>query len=58
MADDLYTRYMNAHRAFKAHRAACGTCTDDAACEVGVPLVERFTRVQDAYRTWQSQQRR
>ncbi|MEU5372474.1 hypothetical protein ABZ362_26490 [Streptomyces sp. NPDC005951] len=50
MADDLYTRYMEALSVWKDHAADCGTCTTtQPACPAGDPLWERLARLQDAY---------
>lgn len=47
--DDLYTRYMKAHQDNETHKAGCADCRPDAPCPVGLPIFERFGRLQDAY---------
>ncbi|MFH8886696.1 hypothetical protein [Streptomyces californicus] len=50
MPADLYTRYMDAHRAWTDHAADCGACTATrAVCLDGARLWERLGRLQDAY---------
>lgn len=49
MGDDLHTRYMQAHDAWRAHRTVCKPCRSGAHCPAGAPLAERFERLQDAY---------
>ncbi|MFF9691030.1 hypothetical protein [Streptomyces sp. NPDC014623] len=50
MPADLYTRYMDAHRAWADHAADCGTCTTtQPACPDGARLWEKFARLQDAH---------
>ncbi|MFE8978585.1 hypothetical protein ACFYM7_34965 [Streptomyces cyaneofuscatus] len=51
MAADLYTRYMAASHAWRAHLKRCSACTAEERCPDGAPLWERFTRLQDAYLT-------
>lgn len=52
MPADLYTRYMDAHRTWADHAAGCGTCTTiQPGCPDGIPLWERYCRLQDAYLT-------
>ncbi|MFJ4917642.1 hypothetical protein [Streptomyces sp. NPDC088726] len=48
-ADDLYPRYMRADDTWRAHRDVCPLCRTGAHCPTGVPLAERFERLQDAY---------
>ncbi|MGV9883316.1 hypothetical protein [Streptomyces sp. NPDC003006] len=57
MADDLYTRYMKADAARRAHRGDCTQCAPDAPCTTGQRLHESFTRLQDAYLTQQKRKR-
>ncbi|WP_331734742.1 hypothetical protein [Streptomyces sp. NBC_00887] len=49
MADDLHARYMRAADTWRAHREGCTTCQHGAPCSTGASLLERFTRLQDAY---------
>ncbi|MFB7598381.1 hypothetical protein [Streptomyces sp. NPDC056160] len=58
MPDDLYQRYMAAHRANQAHSDACTTCTAATRCPDGQRVYERFARLQDAYLKRQRDQRR
>ncbi|MFE0448614.1 hypothetical protein [Streptomyces fungicidicus] len=58
MPDDLYQRYMAAHRAHQAHRADCAHCTDRARCPDGARLWSVFERLQDAYLTRQRKRTR
>ncbi|WP_098892027.1 hypothetical protein [Streptomyces sp. or3] len=51
MPADLYARYMDAHRNWADHAAGCGTCTTRPGCTDGIPLWERYCRLQDAYLT-------
>ncbi|MFI5726933.1 hypothetical protein [Streptomyces cyaneofuscatus] len=51
MAADLYTRYMAASEAWRAHLQRCSTCAAEERCPDGAPLWERFTGLQDAYLT-------
>ncbi|MFL4910700.1 hypothetical protein ACJ6WF_49395 [Streptomyces sp. MMS24-I2-30] len=57
MPDDLYQRYMAAHRADKDHRAACAACTSDAQCRDGRRIHARLAVLQDAYLERQRNQR-
>jgi hypothetical protein len=52
--DDLYQRYMAAHR---DHAADCGECRPDEFCTVGQGLYESLSDLQDAYLNRQSKQR-
>ncbi|MFF4934276.1 hypothetical protein ACFY2H_36090 [Streptomyces griseofuscus] len=53
----LFTRYMEAFHASEAHTVVCPPCQGETPCKVGVPLHERFARLQDAYLARQRQQR-
>ncbi|NUK11172.1 hypothetical protein HRW18_24975 [Streptomyces lunaelactis] len=55
--DDLYERYMTAHRALAAHRTGCTACRSRQTCQPAQRLVESFTRLQDAYLARQKQKR-
>ncbi|WP_199785725.1 hypothetical protein [Streptomyces sp. Tu 6176] len=57
MPDDLYQRYMAAHRANQEHAAACFTCTGTARCPAGQRLYDRFAVLQDAYLAAQKKRR-
>ncbi|MFH8379080.1 hypothetical protein ACH4A7_36900 [Streptomyces cyaneofuscatus] len=48
---DLFTRYMAASDAWRAHLLRCSTCTAEERCPDGAPLWERLVRFQDAYLT-------
>jgi hypothetical protein len=49
VADDLYTRYLAADRAWRVHASDCTSCKACTHCRAGAPLYERFARIQDAY---------
>ncbi|MFD4764326.1 hypothetical protein ACFWOJ_37565 [Streptomyces sp. NPDC058439] len=49
MADDLYTRYQQAHDTWRTHRSGCQPCRSGQHCPAGAPLSQRFTDLQDAY---------
>ncbi|MEW2297092.1 hypothetical protein ABZ719_31065 [Streptomyces sp. NPDC006743] len=57
MPDDLYQRYMAAHRAQRAHTDACTTCTVTDRCSDGQRVYDRFVRLQDAYLAQQRKRR-
>ncbi|MFE6129715.1 hypothetical protein ACFQ6Q_15820 [Streptomyces sp. NPDC056437] len=57
MPDDLYERYMTAHRALAEHRTDCSACRSQQTCRPGRRLVESFTRLQDAYLARQKNKR-
>ncbi|MFY4721464.1 hypothetical protein [Streptomyces sp. LaBMicrA B280] len=54
--DDLFSRYMKAFEDSETHTAACPPCQGETPCAVGIPLHERFARLQDAYLARQKQQ--
>ena len=49
MADDLYTRYMQAAFAARAHGKSCTKCSSAGRCADGQRLDEALARLQDAY---------
>ncbi|MYT77526.1 hypothetical protein YW3DRAFT_06517 [Streptomyces sp. MnatMP-M77] len=50
MPADLYTRYIGATDRWAEHAADCGACTTtEPGCPDGIPLWERYCRLQDAY---------
>ncbi|MET9175861.1 hypothetical protein ABZX64_33210 [Streptomyces misionensis] len=55
--DDLFVRYMKAFEASETHTVNCPACQGETPCAEGVPLHERFARLQDAYIARQKQQR-
>ncbi|MGW1305757.1 hypothetical protein ACWD5R_39635 [Streptomyces sp. NPDC002514] len=57
MPDDLYQRYMAAHRADQDHRSACAACASDARCRDGERIYARLALLQDAYLERQRNQR-
>ncbi|MBL3668383.1 hypothetical protein JL475_20785 [Streptomyces sp. M2CJ-2] len=55
--DDLFVCYMKALEDSTKHTAACPVCQGETPCAEGVPIHERFARLQDAYTARQKQQR-
>ncbi|RSN59617.1 hypothetical protein DMH12_10190 [Streptomyces sp. WAC 04229] len=53
--DDLFVRYMKAFEDSAKHTAACPACQVETPCADGVPIHERFARLQDAYTARQKQ---
>lgn len=49
MPSDLYTRYMRAASALRAHDKDCPPCAAGQRCPAGVRLNESFDRLFDAY---------
>lgn len=47
----LYERYMAAAREHAVHSTTCTACQADATCASATRLLERFSRLQDAYNT-------
>ncbi|MER6123044.1 hypothetical protein ABT173_10240 [Streptomyces sp. NPDC001795] len=56
--DDLFVRYMKAFEDSTEHAVGCLACQGETPCAEGVPIHERFVRLQDAYRERQSKQQR
>jgi predicted aldo/keto reductase-like oxidoreductase len=55
--DDLFVRYMKAFEDSITHTGDCLACQGETPCAEGVPIHERFARLQDAYTARQKQQR-
>jgi predicted aldo/keto reductase-like oxidoreductase len=55
--DDLFVRYMQAFEDSTKHTADCPACQGETPCAKGVPIHERFARLQDTYIARQKQQR-
>ncbi|MFA0845497.1 MULTISPECIES: hypothetical protein [Streptomyces] len=55
--DDLFVRYMKAFEDSAKHTADCPACQGETPCAEGVPIHDRFARLQDAYTARQKQQR-
>ncbi|MEU1789135.1 hypothetical protein ABZ553_25355 [Streptomyces sparsogenes] len=55
--DDLFVRYMKAFEESAKHTVDCLACQGETPCVEGVPIHERFARLQDAYTARQKQQR-
>ncbi|MCP3771253.1 MULTISPECIES: hypothetical protein [unclassified Streptomyces] len=53
--DDLFVRYMRAFQDSTEHTAACPACQGETPCAEGVPIHDRFARLQDAYNARQKQ---
>ncbi|WP_432171178.1 hypothetical protein [Streptomyces sp. 1222.5] len=53
----LFTRYMKAFEDSVKHTGACSACPGETPCADGVPIHDRFARLQDAYNARQKQQR-
>jgi hypothetical protein len=53
----LYDRYMAAFNEWNWHQAACA-CGPQRPCPAGVPLLERASRLQDAWNNHLSKQQR
>jgi hypothetical protein len=54
--DDLFVRYMKAFEDSTKHTGSCLACQGETPCAEGVPIHERFARLQDAHITRQKQQ--
>ncbi|GGP90053.1 hypothetical protein [Streptomyces melanogenes] len=57
-ADDLFVRYMKAFKDSTEHTATCPACLGETPCAEGAPILDRFAKLQDAYRKHQSKQQR
>ncbi|MFB7745380.1 hypothetical protein [Streptomyces sp. NPDC056132] len=56
--DDLFVRYMKAFEDSTKHTGSCSACQGESPCAEGVPIRERFARLQDAYNARQRKQPR
>ncbi|MFD9794223.1 hypothetical protein ACFWXK_25105 [Streptomyces sp. NPDC059070] len=56
--NELFLRYMGAFEDATRHMATCLACMRATPCEEGAPVLERFARLQDAYRQHQLKQQR